>query len=70
MTRFLAALGIVALVFALALPAGAGPQPFLIPAAPAFGAPAGAAWLHHAVPSGAPDKDPRASVPARAPPLA
>lgn len=70
MTRFLAALCIVALVFALALPSGAGLPAFLIASAPAFGAPAGAAWLHRGHPPAAPDQDPRAGLPARAPPLA
>jgi len=68
MTRALAAVCILAVLFTLLVPASA--PPFLVAAGPALDAPGGAIVLPSAGGVAPPDLDPRTAVPARAPPFA
>ena len=68
MTRVLAALCILAVLFTLLVPAAA--PPFLVAPGPALAAPCGDVALPSAGRIAPPDLHPRTAVPARAPPLA
>lgn len=68
--RFLASLCVLAVLFAVAVPAAAGPPAILAAMGPVLGAPCAFRFLRAPAHGVAPDLSVAASVPARAPPLA